>query len=699
MACNILRNQDGTNTIIDSKGNPSILYDNLLQLLSEYPYTTSELIPTDDINNLALQYYELSNSPEFRSKYNLTSKLDVEVSIDDIINHIRTEYSFNENQEIKQGIYPYDRIVFGHPTIGKSFLKNQGEDKFISLDDDYATEINSKVKEIADKYNVTTYQVKDGGTQEWNNEYNQMMQEMFDIAKQQAISENKTLFTSNTNLLRNNIDSFDKVINLTNKEFERRIKERGAKYDIKEWKSQINEVISKVPANKVITTDKYLSDLFIEDNQSIEEETNINYQLASDVINPAIEELDNYLHMLEEAAKRDHRKLGAELELFHIQDEAKGMIFWHNKGYSIFRTIERYIRNKVTKADYIEVRTPVVADIKLWEKSGHIEKFKDDMLFTSIGENEFALKPMNCPCHVQIFNQGIKSYKQLPIRMAEFGNCHRNEASGALHGLMRLRGFTQDDAHIFCTEDQITEESIKFCNLLQEVYKDFGFEEIIVKFSTRPAKRAGSDETWDKAEKGLKDAIEDTGLSYSLNPGEGAFYGPKLEFTLKDAIGRLWQCGTLQLDFVLPVRLEASYIDSNGQKQIPVMLHRAILGSMERFIGILIEQHAGKFPIWLAPVQVVVAAVTNEIDSYATEIYEKLKANGIRCEIDLSSEKISYKIRNHSLQKIPLIIILGKNEVDNKNISLRRLGSQETQSLRLDELIKEIKDIEAKYIN
>lgn len=398
-------------------------------------------------------------------------------------------------------------------------------------------------------------------------------------------------------------------------------------------------------------------------------------------------QLKEYLHRLEEAEKRDHRKLGKEMSLFHIQEEAIGMIFWHDKGWTLFRLLEQYIRQKIRARGYLEVKTPILVERTLWEQSGHWEKFRHAMFTAESEERTLALKPMNCPCHVQIFNQGIKSYRELPIRMAEFGTCHRNEPSGSLHGLMRVRGFTQDDAHIFCTEDQITSETIEFCTLLLEVYKDLGFTEVKVKFSDRPEVRAGSDEIWDKAESSLKTAVEAAGLEYTMNPGEGAFYGPKLEFVLRDAIGRDWQCGTLQVDFVLPERLGASYIGSDGNKYRPVMLHRAILGSFERFIGILIEQYAGKFPLWLAPTQVVVASVTNEVDDYATAVYDMLIQAGLRAEIDITSEKIGYKIRHHSLAKVPVILAVGKNEKQENTVSVRRMDSEKQEVFSLDEIV------------
>jgi threonyl-tRNA synthetase len=395
-------------------------------------------------------------------------------------------------------------------------------------------------------------------------------------------------------------------------------------------------------------------------------------------------DLKQYLTMLEEADKRDHRKLGKELDLFHIEEHSPGMIFWHPKGWTLFRTIEQFVREKIARGGYVEVKTPMLVDRSLWEASGHWEKFRENMFVSQSDEDRtLCVKPMNCPCHIQIFNQGLKSYRDLPLRMAEFGSCHRNEPSGGLHGIMRIRGFTQDDAHIFCTEDQITEETVTFCALLQEVYKAFGFTEILVKFSDRPEKRAGTDATWDKAENSLKQAVTAAGLDYTLNPGEGAFYGPKLEFVLRDALGRDWQCGTLQVDFVLPDRLSANYIGEDGAKHRPVMLHRAILGSLERFIGILIEEYAGKFPLWLSPIQAVVTTITNEADDYAKEVQKALLDAGIRAEIDLSNNKINYKVREHSNAKVPLILAVGAKEQAESTVSVRRLGSegQKVQSL------------------
>ncbi len=397
-------------------------------------------------------------------------------------------------------------------------------------------------------------------------------------------------------------------------------------------------------------------------------------------------ELKNYLTMLEEAEKRDHRKLGKELGLFHIEEHSPGMIFWHDKGWTLYRTLEQFVRSKLQTRGYIEVKTPMLVDRSLWEASGHWEKFRENMFIAPSDEDKvLAVKPMNCPCHVQIFNQGLKSYRELPLRMAEFGSCHRNEPSGSLHGIMRIRGFTQDDAHIFCMEDQITSETIAFCDLLKEVYRAFGFFEIQVKFSDRPPTRAGSDTTWDKAENALKDAVNAAGLAWTLNPGEGAFYGPKLEFVLRDALGRDWQCGTLQVDFVLPERLGAEYIGPDGNKHRPVMLHRAILGSLERFIGILIEEYAGKFPLWLSPVQAVVATITDAAIPYAEVVQKELRAIGIRADLDVRNEKINYKVREHSVNKVPLMLVVGAKEAEQKSVSIRRLGSEKQETMTLAE--------------
>lgn len=396
-------------------------------------------------------------------------------------------------------------------------------------------------------------------------------------------------------------------------------------------------------------------------------------------------ELKAYLTLLEEAEKRDHRRLGREMNLFHLQEEAVGSIFWHPKGWTLYRTLETYIRHRLDHEGYVEVKTPQLVDRSLWEMSGHWEKFREHMfLATTEDEKVLALKPMNCPCHVQIFRQGLKSYRELPIRMAEFGSCHRYEPSGALHGIMRVRAFTQDDAHIFCTEDQITEESKIYCDLLRNVYRDLGFTDVKVKFSDRPEKRAGSDATWDKAENALRAAAEAAGIEVILNPGEGAFYGPKLEFVLRDAIGREWQCGTLQVDLVLPERLDANYIGEDGLKHRPVMLHRAMLGSFERFIGILLEHYAGKLPLWLAPVQAVVTSITNEVDSYARDVAAALKTAGLRVELDLRNEKINYKVREHSLAKVPVILAVGGREAQDRTVSMRRLGSQGQETLALE---------------
>ncbi|MFZ5790081.1 MAG: threonine--tRNA ligase [Pseudomonadota bacterium] len=413
-------------------------------------------------------------------------------------------------------------------------------------------------------------------------------------------------------------------------------------------------------------------------------------------------QLKQYLTMLEEAEKRDHRRLGKEMDLFHQQEEAAGMVFWHPKGWTLYRTIENYLRGRLERAGYVEVKTPQLVDRKLWEASGHWEKFRENMY---LAENEagikefaadaaqrvFALKPMNCPCHVQIFNQGLKSYRDLPLRLAEFGSCHRFEPGGALHGIMRVRNFTQDDAHIFCTEDQITSESTAFCRLLLEVYADFGFTDVAVRFADRPERRAGTDAIWDRAEAALKHAVEAAKLPYTMAPGEGAFYGPKLEFHLKDTIGRSWQCGTLQVDFVLPERLDAGYIGEDGQRHRPVMLHRAIFGSMERFLGILIENYAGKLPLWLAPVQVVVCTITDESRSYAEEAAAALKAAGLRAETDLRNEKINYKVREHSLAKVPVLAVVGKREAERRELALRRLGGSEQEVLALDEAVTRLK--------
>ncbi|MBR9651663.1 threonine--tRNA ligase [Thalassovita aquimarina] len=407
--------------------------------------------------------------------------------------------------------------------------------------------------------------------------------------------------------------------------------------------------------------------------------------------------LKAHMTMLEEAAKRDHRKLGREMDLFHMQEEAPGQVFWHPNGWRIYTTLQDYMRRQQQKGGYVEVNTPQVVDRKLWEASGHWEKYQENMFIVEVDEEHArekainALKPMNCPCHVQIFNQGLKSYRDLPLRMAEFGSCNRYEPSGALHGIMRVRGFTQDDAHIFCAEDQIEAETKKFIEFLSAIYKDLGFEKFAVKFSDRPDTRAGSDEVWDKAETALKHATVSAGYDFELNPGEGAFYGPKLEFVLTDAIGRDWQCGTLQVDFVLPERLDAHYIGSDGEKHRPVMLHRAVLGSFERFIGILIESNAGKLPFWIAPRQVVVAAIVSDADDYCLEVVEALKAAGIRAEADLRNEKINYKVREHSLGKVPVILACGMKEVEDRSVSVRRLGEKQTSVTTLDEIVSQLR--------
>jgi threonyl-tRNA synthetase len=409
-------------------------------------------------------------------------------------------------------------------------------------------------------------------------------------------------------------------------------------------------------------------------------------------------ELDDYLHRLEEAERRDHRRLGREMDLFHMQEEAAGMVFWHPKGWTLYRMLEAFMRRRLERAGYVEVKTPQLVDRKLWEASGHWEKFRDNMY---IAENEegvrhfvanpdervFALKPMNCPCHVQIYKQKLHSYRDLPLRMAEFGSCHRFEPGGALHGIMRVRNFVQDDAHIFCTEEQVMPESTAFCDLLRGIYRDLGFAELRVRLADRPPVRAGSDAVWDKAEAALRAACDAAGLAYALNPGEGAFYGPKLEFLLRDAIGREWQCGTLQVDFVLPERLDASYIGEDSQRHRPVMLHRAILGTFERFIGILIEQYAGKFPLWLAPVQAVVATITSDAEAYARDVHARLSAAGLRAELDLRNEKINYKVREHSLAKVPLMLVVGRREAEEGTVSLRRLGGERQETVALDEAV------------
>jgi len=403
-------------------------------------------------------------------------------------------------------------------------------------------------------------------------------------------------------------------------------------------------------------------------------------------------ELENHLNMIEEAEKRDHRRLGQEMNLFHQNEYATGSVFWHPKGWTLYRTIKNYMRLRLEKNGYVEVNTPQLVDRSLWEDSGHWEKFRENMFCAESENRQLAIKPMNCPCHVQIFKQGNTSYRDLPLRMAEFGSCHRNEPSGALHGLMRVRAFTQDDAHIFCTEDQIQSETKLFINLLGSVYKDFGFSSFIIKFSDRPAIRAGNDKVWDRAEEALKKATNAAGVTTIINPGEGAFYGPKLEFILQDAIGRDWQCGTLQVDLVLPERLNASYIGKDGVKHRPVILHRAILGSFERFIGILIENFSGRLPFWLAPLQVVVATITNDSDAYGKEIEKALYKAGIQCELDSRNEKINYKIREHSLAKVPVILVIGQREAEKRMVAMRRLGGKEQEILELTKAIDKLKN-------
>jgi threonyl-tRNA synthetase len=403
-------------------------------------------------------------------------------------------------------------------------------------------------------------------------------------------------------------------------------------------------------------------------------------------------ELKAYLHRLEEAEKRDHRRIGKALDLFHTQEEAPGMVFWHDKGWRIYLTVEQYIRDKLREHGYQEVHTPQVIDRSLWEKSGHWDKF-GDMIFTTHSENrDYAIKPMNCPAHIQIYNHGLKSYRDLPLRLAEFGSCHRNEPSGTLHGLMRVRNFVQDDAHIFCTEGQILSEVRAFNDLLFEVYRDFGFEDVQIKLSTRPEKRVGSDETWDKAEKALEDALNGQGLDWELQPGEGAFYGPKIEYALKDCLGRVWQLGTIQLDFSMPGRLGASYIAEDNSKQTPVMLHRAILGSLERFIGILIEHHAGAMPLWLSPVQAVVMNITDRQADFAREVVETLRGQGIRAESDLRNEKIGFKIREHTLQKVPYLLVIGDREVEDRSVAVRTRDGKDLGAMRLEALAEHLQE-------
>ncbi len=400
--------------------------------------------------------------------------------------------------------------------------------------------------------------------------------------------------------------------------------------------------------------------------------------------------LKEYLHRLEEAEKRDHRKIGKRLDLFHFQPEAPGMVFWHDHGWRIYKVIENYIRSQLLARNYQEVRTPQIIDRVLWEKSGHISKFGDEMFMTRSEERDFAIKPMNCPAHIQIFNQGLKSYRDLPLRMSEFGSCHRNEHSGALHGLLRVRGFTQDDAHIFCTEDQIQSEVAGLIDLVYEVYKDFGFEDVLVRLSTRPAKRVGADELWDRAEGALRQALDGNKLEWTLNPGDGAFYGPKIDFSLRDSIGRVWQLGTIQLDFSMPSRLDASYVAADGSRQTPVMIHRAVLGSLERFIGVLIEHHAGALPLWLAPVQIVVQSLTEKQAQQAGVVAETLKNQGFRAESDLRNETISLKIREHAMQRVPYLLVIGARESENSTVAVRTRDGEDLGAMSLDRFLERL---------
>ena len=407
---------------------------------------------------------------------------------------------------------------------------------------------------------------------------------------------------------------------------------------------------------------------------------------------PDKKQLNAYLHRLAEAEKRDHRKLGKQLDLFHTQEEAPGMVFWHDKGWTIYLTVENYIRQKIRARGYQEINTPQMVDRSLWERSGHWDKF-GDMMFTTHSENrDYAVKPMNCPCHIQVFNQGLKSYRDLPMRLAEFGSCHRNEPSGTLHGLMRVRNFVQDDAHIFCTEDQLQDEVSAFIDLVYEVYADFGFTDIVVALSTRPEKRVGDDSAWDKAEKALEIALDNKNLDWKLQPGEGAFYGPKIEFVLKDCIGRQWQCGTMQVDFSMPGRLDASYIAEDGSKQVPVMLHRAILGSLERFIGILIEEHEGKFPLWLAPVQAVVMNITDNQAEFAKKVGQSLAEQGFKVELDLRNEKIGFKIREHTLQRVPYMLVIGDRELETNTVAVRTRNGEDLGSMSIEDLAARFAD-------
>ncbi len=403
-------------------------------------------------------------------------------------------------------------------------------------------------------------------------------------------------------------------------------------------------------------------------------------------------DLDAYLHRLEEAEKRDHRKLAKQLDLFHQQEEAPGMVFWHDRGWTVYRLVEQYIRDVIREHGYTEVRTPQVIDRSLWERSGHWDKFRENMFTTRSENRDYAVKPMNCPGHIQIFNQGLRSYRDLPLRMAEFGSCHRNEASGTLHGLMRLRNFVQDDAHIFCTEEQLQPEVAAFIDLLFRVYADFGFQEVIIKLSTRPEQRVGSDEVWDRAEQALAVALDGKGLEWKLQPGEGAFYGPKIEFSLRDSIGRVWQCGTIQVDFSMPGRLGAEYVAEDGSRKVPVMLHRAILGSMERFIGILIEEHAGKLPAWLAPVQAVALNITDGQAEYAQEVVKVLRKQGFRVECDLRNEKIGLKIREHTLQRVPYLLVLGGRELENRTVAVRTRNGADLGAMPLEGFAEKLRE-------
>jgi threonyl-tRNA synthetase len=403
-------------------------------------------------------------------------------------------------------------------------------------------------------------------------------------------------------------------------------------------------------------------------------------------------DLEDYLFRLEEAEKRDHRKTAKKLDLFHLQEEAPGMIFWHPNGWKIYQTIKRYVQKKLQANGYEEINTPIMADFSLWERSGHADKYAADMFNTESENRRYAIKPMSCPCHVQVFNQGIKSYRDLPIRLAEFGHCHRNESSGSLHGLMRVRGFTQDDAHIFCTEDQIQEEALRFIQLLQSVYRDFGYTDIIMRLSTRPANRLGDEAVWDKAESGLQKALDASGYQWQLNPGDGAFYGPKIDFSLKDSINRVWQCGTLQLDFILPKRLQAEYVAESGERKTPVMLHRAILGSLERFIGILLEHYAEGLPLWLAPIQVAIMNITDQQADYCQELHKELINHGIQSKLDLRNEKIGFKIREHTIARIPYLLVVGDREVENKHVSVRTRTGEDLGTMSLQQFLEKLKE-------